>query len=187
MNQKLLVSKIVDPYAEALYKYSVELKVMDKTTADLLVIQALIQEQKGFIEYLNNPSISKDIKKEFLTKTVKPNLHWLTFKCLTVLVDRDRTPILETLCQKYYDLILEGSKRKRVTVETAFSFTESQKSELKEKLKKLTKANSIQLSVKVDASLIGGFLVKTDSQLIDFTVKNKLQKLAKYLDATLEI
>jgi F0F1-type ATP synthase delta subunit len=38
-----------------------------------------------------------------------------------------------------------------------------------------------------DPSLIGGFLIKTESKIIDFTIKNKLQQLAKHLDTVLEI
>ena len=41
--------------------------------------------------------------------------------------------------------------------------------------------------ITVDPSLIGGFLIKTESKVIDFTIKNQLQKLAKHLDTVLEI
>ena len=47
--------------------------------------------------------------------------------------------------------------------------------------------SEIRLVVNVEPSLIGGFLIKTDSKVIDFTVKNQLQKLAKHLDTVLEI
>jgi len=39
----------------------------------------------------------------------------------------------------------------------------------------------------VDSSLIGGFLITTNSKVLDFTVKNQLQKLAKHLDTALVI
>jgi F0F1-type ATP synthase delta subunit len=39
----------------------------------------------------------------------------------------------------------------------------------------------------IDNSLIGGFLIKTDSKIIDFTIKNQLKELAKHLDSVLEI
>ena len=41
--------------------------------------------------------------------------------------------------------------------------------------------------ITVDPSLIGGFLIKTSSKVVDFTVKNQLQTLAKHLDSVLEI
>ena len=35
--------------------------------------------------------------------------------------------------------------------------------------------------------IIGGFLIKTNSKVIDFTIKNQLENLAKHLDGVLEI
>jgi F0F1-type ATP synthase delta subunit len=55
------------------------------------------------------------------------------------------------------------------------------------KLKDLTNAREIRLIITVDSDLIGGFLIKTNSKVLDFTVKNQLQKLANHLDTSLEI
>jgi F-type H+-transporting ATPase subunit delta len=74
-----------------------------------------------------------------------------------------------------------------IEVSTAFAFTNLQKDMLIKKLKELTNAREIRLVITVDSNLIGGFLIKTDSKVIDFTVKNQLQNLAKHLDTVLEI
>jgi len=55
------------------------------------------------------------------------------------------------------------------------------------KLKDLTHAREIRLIITVDSDLIGGFLIKTNSKVLDFTVKNQLKKLANHLDTSLEI
>ena len=74
-----------------------------------------------------------------------------------------------------------------IEVSTAFAFTNLQKNTLIKKLKELTNAREIRLVINVDSSLIGGFLIKTNSKVIDFTVKNQLQLLAKHLDTVLEL
>jgi F-type H+-transporting ATPase subunit delta len=74
-----------------------------------------------------------------------------------------------------------------IEVSTAFAFTNLQKDMLIKKLKELTNAREIRLVITVDSSLIGGFLIKTESKVVDFTVKNQLQNLAKHLDTVLEI
>ena len=38
-----------------------------------------------------------------------------------------------------------------------------------------------------DESLIGGFLIRNQGKIVDYTVKNKLKTLAKQLDSVLEI
>jgi len=74
-----------------------------------------------------------------------------------------------------------------IEISTAFAFTNKQKNTLIKKLKELTNAREIRLVITVDANLIGGFLIKTNSKVIDLTVKNQLQRLANHLDSVLEI
>jgi len=68
-----------------------------------------------------------------------------------------------------------------------FHLQTCKKNTLIKKLKELTNAREIRLVITVDSSLIGGFLIKTNSKVLDFTIKNQLQKLAKHLDTVLEI
>ena len=63
----------------------------------------------------------------------------------------------------------------------------AQKDHLISKLKELTKAREIRLVITIDETLIGGLVIKTNSKVIDFSVKNQLQLLAKHLDSVLEI
>ena len=74
-----------------------------------------------------------------------------------------------------------------IKVSTAAAFTNLQKNTLMQRLKELTNAREIRLIITVDPNLIGGFLIKTESKVIDFTIKNQLQQLAKHLDTVLEI
>ena len=67
------------------------------------------------------------------------------------------------------------------------SVTEESIMELTIKLKELTNAREIRLVITVDPDLIGGFLITTSSKVMDYTIKNQLQNLAKHLDSVLEL
>jgi F0F1-type ATP synthase delta subunit len=56
-----------------------------------------------------------------------------------------------------------------------------------DKLQTMTNAKEIKLLISLDTSLMGGFLIKTNSQVIDLTVKGQLKELAKHLDSVLDI
>ena len=137
--------------------------------------------------YLNNPLISLVAKREVLTKILKYQLNPETFKFLLVLVDRDRINLLQVIIDSYLKLVYQLASIKMIEVSTAFPFTNKQKNTLIKKLKVITKAREIRLIITVDSNLIGGFLIKTNSRVIDFTVKNQLQKLSNHLDSVLEI
>ena len=104
-----------------------------------------------------------------------------------VLVDRDRINLLSAVISAYLELVYETASIKTIEVSTAVSFSDSQKDKLIQKLKELTNAREIRLVINVDPSLIGGFLIKTESKVVDFTIRNQLQQLAKHLDTVLEI
>ena len=94
---------------------------------------------------------------------------------------------LQAVIDNYLKLVYQLASIRMIEISTAFAFTNKQKNELIKKLKELTKAREIRLIINIDSSLIGGFLIKTNSKVIDFTVKNQLQKLANHLDTVLEI
>jgi F-type H+-transporting ATPase subunit delta len=104
-----------------------------------------------------------------------------------VLVKRDRINLLSAVITSYLELIYQTASIKIIEVSTASAFTNLQKNTLIQKLKELTNAREIRLIITVDPSLIGGFLIQTESKVIDFTLKNQLQQLAKHLDTVLEI
>ena len=187
MSQNPLAAKAATPYARALYDFSVEQNLMHQITADFQNLEVFLTETPDLTDYLNNPIIGTDQKQELLDKTLKTQLNQETFKFLSILVKRDRVNLIQPVITSYLNLVYELASIKMIEVSTAFAFTNIQKNTLIKKLKELTNAREIRLVINVDSSLIGGFLIKTDSKVIDFTVKNQLQLLAKHLDTVLEI
>ena len=187
MSGNPLTAKIAAPYARALFDFSVEQNIMHQITADFQNLEIFLNESSELTDYLNNPLVSQDAKGEVLTKTLKSQVNSETFKFLMVLVDRDRINLLKSVITNYLELVYETASIKTIEVITAIEFSNAQKNTLIQKLKELTNAREIKLAITVDPDLIGGFLIKTESKVIDFTIKNQLQPLAKHLDAVLEI
>jgi len=187
MSVNPLTAKIAAPYARALFDFSVEKNIMHQITADFQNLDIFLNETSELTEYLNNPVVRKDAKREILTKTLKSQINTETFKFLMVLIERNRINLLSSIINSYLELVYKTASIKMIEVSTASAFTNLQKNTLIQKLKELTKAREIRLGITIDPTLIGGFLIKTDSKVIDFTIKNQLQQLAKHLDTVLEI
>jgi F-type H+-transporting ATPase subunit delta len=179
--------KIAAPYARALFDFSVEKNIMHQITADFQNLDIFFEKSSELNEYLNSPVVSQEAKRAVLSKILKSQINTETFKFLMVLVERDRINVLRAVISAYLELVYETASIKMVEVSTASAFTDAQKDTLIEKLKELTNAREIRLVINEDPSLIGGFLIKTESKIVDFTIKNQLQQLAKHLDTVLEI
>lgn len=187
MSGNPLTSKIAVPYARALFDFSVEKNIMHQITADFQNLDIFFSETSDLTDYLNNPVVKKEAKREILSKLLKSQINTETFKFLMVLVERDRINLLRAIISNYLELVYQTASIKMIEVSTASTFTNAQKKALIQKLKELTNAREIRLVINEDPSLIGGFLIKTKSKIIDFTIKNQLQQLAKHLDTVLEI
>jgi F-type H+-transporting ATPase subunit delta len=187
MSSNPLTTKVAVPYARAVFDFSVEKNIMHQITADFQNLDVFLDEASELTDYLNSPIVSKKAKREILEKTLKSQINTETFKFLMILVERDRINLLRAVINNYLELVYQTASIKMVEVSTASAFTNAQKNTLIEKLKELTNAREIRLVINEDPSLIGGFLIKTESKIIDFTIKNQLQQLAKHLDTVLEI
>ena len=187
MSGNPLTSKVASPYARALFDFSVEKNIMHQITADFQNLDVFLEETSELTDYLNNPVVKEEAKRTILEKTVKYQINTETFKFLMVLVKRGRINLLRAVINNYLELVYQTASIKMIEVSTASAFTNTQKDTLIEKLKELTNAREIRLVINEDPSLIGGFLIKTESKVIDFTIKNQLQQLAKHLDTVLEI
>ena len=182
-----LSKKIADPYARALFDFSVEKNIMHLITADFQNLDTFLSESAELTEFLDNPVASEAVKREVLAKTLESQIDAETFKFLMVLISRNRINLLSSVIATYLELVYEAASIKKIEVTTASAFTSAQKNTLIQKLKELTNAREIRLVITVDSTLIGGFLIQTESKVIDFSIKNQLQKLAKHLDTVLEI
>ena len=182
-----LTKKIASPYARALFDFSIEQNIMHQVTADFQNLEVFLNESSELSNYLSNPIVSQVAKRDILTKTLQSQINTETFKFLMILVTRDRINLLESIITNYLELVYETASIKMVKVISASEFSISQENTLIKKLKELTYAREIRLDVNIDPSLIGGFLIKTESKVIDFSIKNQLENLARYLDTILEI
>jgi F-type H+-transporting ATPase subunit delta len=74
MSTNPLAAKIAAPYARALYDFSVEQNIMHQITADFQNLESFLQTAEDLTNYLNNPLVSTDKKREILERTLKTGL-----------------------------------------------------------------------------------------------------------------
>lgn len=174
MSNSPLALKIATPYARALYDFSNDQNIMHQVTADFQNLEVLLKQTPDLISYLTSPIVTNVAKEEMITKTLKSQLNKETFQFLLLLVKRNRINLIQQVIDSYLNLVYDLASIKMVEVTSAFPFTNKQKNQLVKKLKDMTNAREIRLAITVDSSLIGGFLIKTDSKILDFIIKNQL-------------
>nr|QCI06017.1 ATP synthase CF1 subunit delta [Delesseria sanguinea] len=184
MSSKNIVDKISVPYAEALLDLAKDSNLLSEAEQDLLFISTTLSNSKDLQLFLANPLINILVKKKVVNVLFKDNINDFILNFLLVLVDRRRIPLLITIINKYLELTYRLNAIKIVELYTSIEFSQTQQQTLVEKIKNITDSKNVKLVMTIDSSLIGGFIIKIGSKVIDASLAGKLRKISFYLNAS---
>jgi F-type H+-transporting ATPase subunit delta len=132
--------------------------------------------------YLSNPSITADTKlatlEASLPSTVQPELRNLA----KLLVVRDRTNLIPQIREIFDDQVRAERGISVAQVTTAEPLTADEEAMVREQLAKMT-GNTIEITSTIDPDIIGGIVVRIGDQVIDGSVRNKLERMRTRLVA----
>jgi len=187
MSKNSLELKTAYPYARALLLFVYTFNNFKTITEDFIELKKVSRAEPDFMQYLKNPIVSKYAKLDTISKMFKRKAQSQTFQYLTFLINRDRIGLLPTIIDIYINEIYKEAKVIQIEVISASQFAPWQGRQLVSKLKRVTAGHKIHIICRLDRSLIGGFLIRTKSKQLDFTIRTRLKNLAKHLDTFLEI
>nr|QCI08371.1 ATP synthase CF1 subunit delta [Ptilothamnion sphaericum] len=182
MNSQSIMSKVATPYAEALLELAKEYNLFPKTAEDLSTVSTTLSNSLDLQNILSNPVINILVKKNILEQLFKNQINDFVLNFLLVLVDRRRISLLSTIIDKYLELVYRIESIVVIYLFTAIAFNEIQQDALTEKIKNMTNSKKVKLVMSIDPSLIGGFVVKIGSKVIDTSLAGKLKQMSVYLN-----
>lgn len=184
---KILVSKIAEPYADALLELAKSKNIVDSVTTDIGDLLIVIESVPELSNYLGNPVVSTAKKKELLKQLLDSKLNPETLKFLQFLIDRRRIAYFDAIAEKFLALVWELQGIKIVKFQTVIPLSYKQEEDLISKLKEFTGFNEIRLIKKIDKSILGGLVLQIDSQVIDISLKGQLRQISNNLETSLVI
>ena len=179
----IVVSKVAEPYAEALLDLAKSNDALKETTNDMNIVSQFLANSNDLKKFLANPLITRDAKKnvvkDILGEQIDPN----TLKFIMLLVDRNRIAFLDGVAQKFLELSYKQESIEVAKVISSVQLSAQQQKNLAEKLKGITGAKQIKLALKVDPQLIGGFTIEIGSKMIDTSIRGQLKQISSLLGA----
>lgn len=183
MSSLALSNKIAIPYADALIEMAKSDDILKKITDDLSLILESLSDSDNLKNFLDNPLVKAKIKKNTLRKLYTEQINNKVLNFLYILVDRRRISLLEDIIRCYFNKADNLREIIVVNIVSSVTLTNSQQEALKEKLKKLTDSAHIKLSVDINPELIGGFIIKIGSKVIDNSLYGQLNQITTHLNA----
>ena len=166
-------------YAKALIGSAVDSNLLEETYSEMNSLKSILTNSNQLSEYLLNPTISKDDKGNFIIKIVgddHPNL----INLVNLLTANNRLNELENIVDSFNELYAKRKGIIEASITSAVPISNDLETEIVKYLKSIKKGQ-INLTKKIDKSIIAGFVLDLDDTQFDASARKKLNKMQKQL------
>lgn len=164
-------------YASALFDLATEQKMLPEVEKDLASFQALIDESGDLAALVRSPVVSRtDQGKAIAALVAKAGIMPTTGNFLQLLAKNGRLFAVGDMIKAFRKLAARQRGEVQAEVTSATALNDAQTAELKATLKAAV-GKDVQLSSRVDPSILGGLVVKLGSRMIDSSLRTKLAGL----------
>ena len=176
----MAANDIARVYATSLVEFGKQKNVLPELEEEIKFLADLVTENKELRLFLVAPGIAKESKKDFIDKVFKGNLSDYMVNFLKVLLDNDRQSCLLDIKQALEALLDQVNNRQRVTIVTSVALDPAMKTKLSARLKDVLKKEII-LKEEVNASILGGIIIKVGDTVIDGSLMKDLKNIKNNL------
>jgi F-type H+-transporting ATPase subunit delta len=165
-------------YASALFDLARDERQIDAVGRSLDVLAQALLDSKDFAELIESPLVTREeAAKAFAALAPKLGLDPITTNFLGVLARNGRKRELRAIVRLFRRIAAEHRGEVIAEVTTARPLKDDQVAALKAQLR--TRAGrEVILDAAVDPAILGGIVVKLGSQMIDASIRTKLNRLA---------
>ena len=173
MNEGLIPKR----YAKALYKYAEG----EKSTAEVYdEMKQLVESyvaNAGLADAVDNPFMASSDKEKVLLSASGAQKGGSTDKFIKLVIKHNRENFMRAIALDYGEIYRENNHIARVNIAVASKLPDDKLTKIIEVVERQLKGKTIEKTVTIDPELIGGFVVKVDSMVLDTSIKNELKKL----------
>lgn len=164
-------------YATALADLAAEHNLLEKVGADLDRFVQLLDTTPGLRFLLTSPTAPTKDKQAALDAFIRnAGPEAIAGNLLKLLVDKRRMGLVEEIIAAYHEETERRSGRITVEVRTPNPLQTQHAEELQGSLTRLT-GKIVRLESRTDPDLLGGIVVRIGSLMMDYSVRNHLNRL----------
>ena len=162
-------------YAHSLFSLAEDEGLVEKIYDEIIGISEIFSENADYEVLLDTPAIPTEKRFELIDEAFASHMEYVV-NFLKILCEKRCVHILRDCVKEYDKLYYEKLGIKRVTAITATKLSDELREKLIEKLEREWNSK-IELTEKVDPSILGGIVLRTDNSQMDASVRSKLEQL----------
>jgi F-type H+-transporting ATPase subunit delta len=172
-------ARLAGRYAKSILDLAIEQGQLEAVYADMKYIQAACNASSEFVNMLRSPIIKADQKNSILSAVLKNNVGVLSNAFIVLLVKKGRESDLHEIANTFIEQYNSMKGIHQVTLTTAVEISTEVKNSIEQKVKSDNSFTSVELTTKTDESLIGGFVLEFNNNLLDASISRDLKDIKK--------
>ena len=147
---------------------------------ELATVSEILETSQDLRLTLENPTVSEEVKSQIVEEVFKNEVHPQVVSFLKVLIDKNRFSEFSQIKADYEIKLDDVNKIQAVEITSAVELSEEYRERILQKLSEKLQKN-IRPNWKVDENIIAGLIYRINDNVIDTSIKSKLDKLNKNL------
>jgi F-type H+-transporting ATPase subunit delta len=178
-----IMASLAGRYASALYDLAQDQGAVAGIEGDLDRLSAAIGESADLAQLLHDPQVSREQAEQAIKAVAGVlELHPLTANFLGVLAGNRRLADLPAMIRAFAAIAADARGEITAQVTTAHPLHDAQLADLTAKLA-LREGRAVTVRTRVDPAILGGLVVQIGSQMIDSSIRTRLNSLAQAIRA----
>jgi F-type H+-transporting ATPase subunit delta len=170
--------RVASRYAKSIIDLASEKGILEEVHNDMLLFSRTCKASREFVLVLKNPIINHAKKLSVLKALFGGKVNDLSMAIFEITTRKNREAILPSMASSFHDQYNKMKNVEVANITTAIPLEANYRTEIENYLKK-NSGKTVEIVEKVDADLIGGYILRVEDKQIDNSVKAKLQELKK--------
>ena len=175
------MAQISKDYAAALFALGTECGLETSFYDALCTIRDEFLANPEYAELLSCPSVPKSERASLIEEAFSKSIPEYVLSFLQVLCERGNAALLCECTEEYRKLLWQKQGVLSAKITSAVPLSEAQKAALTQKLSGISRSR-IEADFEVDRALLGGIVVDMDGNIIDGSVKYRLQQVKEVIE-----
>lgn len=168
-------------YAEAAFQMGRQSGELDAWERDLTTLREALSNRE-LRALMQHPAVPYQAKERVLREVIGTRIGKEPLSLVLLMVRRGRPGAVDAMFEHFEELLRRERGIARAEVRSALALDASQREAIEERLRELTN-RKIELTERVDESLIGGVAIRIGDTLYDASVRSRLERLRARLTA----
>jgi ATP synthase F1 delta subunit len=171
------MEEIAQVYARSLFQVAKEQGKIDEIREQLGQFAEALAEDQNLQVFFFSPYFSTNEKEEGLDKALD-GADPVLVNFLKLLIENHRMPVVFRVRRAYERLWEEENRLLPVSVTSAVDLDKDTVRQIGDRIAEQT-GRKVELSANVDPDILGGIVVRVGNQVLDASVRNRLEQLRK--------